>query len=287
MKRDAYLAATEVQSFLGWARPFVTGERVLRHKWSSKRRGSTRFETLVEAYDKFEWPFSVRISGQSSVSRRTRDENVAELDRLSSLLRQAASQLNKCAFLEAAVAVVEWGGVRQNRKKLKALEPDALTVVCEDAARLDPVQADLGQLGDVRHLNAGFSKIHALLIDDFPMYDSRVACALASLVRRYCEEKGRIQVPQELALSIPPARGRFPRNPRNPSHGTLRFRDMRWGDAKQYASSNVIAAWLLRALADHGEFGDLEPDQRLRALQSAMFMLGYRPVTGDASFPRG
>ena len=143
MKRDAYLAATEVRSFLSWARPFVTGDRALRHKWSSKRLGSRRFETLVDAYHQYDWPFSVRTNGQSSVSRRrTRDENVAELDRLSLLLRQAANQPNKSAFLDAAVAVVEWGGVRQNRKRLKALEPDALTVVCEDAERLDPPPSD-------------------------------------------------------------------------------------------------------------------------------------------------
>lgn len=284
MKRDAYLAVAEVQSFLSWARPFVTGERALRHKWSSKRLRSRRFETLGDAYHQYDWPFSCHIPGESEPRQgRCYEETVAVLDDLGQLLQYGYKTGDATRFLKAAIGVVEWGGVRQNRKKLKALEPDALTVVCEDRERLDPARADLGQLGEVRHLNAGFSKIHALLSDDFPMYDSRVACALASLVRRYCEETCHDEVPQELALSIPPARG----SPRNPSHGNLRFRDMRWGDAKQYASSNVIAAWLLRALADHGEFGGLEPDQRLRALQSAMFMLGYCPVTGDASFPRG
>ena len=288
MKRDAYLGATEVKSFLSWAHPFVTGDRVLLHEWCSKKLGSRRFETLVDAYHQYDWPFSVKIPGeQSATCGASLDETVAVLDRLSCLLRQAADQGDGDAFLKAAIGVVEWGGVRQYRKKLKALEPDALTTVCEDAKRLNPDRADLGELAQVNHLNAGFSKIHALLIDDFPMYDSRVACALASLVLRYCEEKGHTEVPHVLALSIPPAQGRFPHNPRNPRHGALRFRNMRWGDAKQYASSNVIAAWLLRALADHGEFGCLEPDQRLRALQSAMFMLGYRPVTGGASFPKG
>ena len=52
MKRDAYLAATEVQLFLSWARPFVTGERPLLHEWSSPKLGWPRFETetLVDAY---------------------------------------------------------------------------------------------------------------------------------------------------------------------------------------------------------------------------------------------
>ena len=130
------------------------------------------------------------------------------------------------------------------------------------AARLAPTEADLSQLGGVNRLNSGFSKIHALLIDDYPMYDSRVACALSSMVRRYCEESGSTTVPRQLALSIPPSQGRLVRNP---SHDTLRFRQMRWRDTKQYGSSNVIAAWLLGALAADGDFGNLEARARPRS----------------------
>ena len=284
MKRDAYLADTEVHSFLSWARPFVTGDRGLIHEWSG-RWGAFRCRSLFEAYQAFDWPFRVQLPDEANRScGRSLDDNVAVLDRLSCLLRQAADQGNVQAFVTVATAVVEWGGagVRRNRDRLMMLDPDALTVVRADAARLDPTRADLSQLGNVNCLNAGFSKIHALLLDDYPMYDSRVACALASLVRRYCEERGRAMVPQHLALSIPPPQGQLVRNP---STGTLRFRHMRWRDAKQYASSNVIAAWLLGALAAHGEFGKLDRQKRLPALQSAMFMLGYRPVAGDDSFP--
>ncbi len=284
MKREAYLADTEVQSFLSWARPFVTGDRALLHQWSG-RSASFGCGSLLDAYHAFDWRFRVQLPGESSQSSGwTLDQNFAVLGRLSDLLRQAAHRGDAQAFVTAANAVFEWGGagVRQNRFTLATLEPDALTVVLADAARLGPERADLSQLGEVSYLNSGFSKIHALIIDDYPMYDSRVACALASMVRRYCEESGHAIVPQQLALSVPPSQGR---TTRNPSTETLRFRDMRWRDAKQYATSNVIAAWLLGALAAHGEFGKLDLHQRLSALQSAMFMLGYRPVVGDASFP--
>ncbi len=284
MKREAYLADTEVQSFLSWARPFVTGDRALLHEWSG-RSATFRCGSLLDAYHAFKWRFRVQLPGESSRSSGwTLDQNFAVLGRVSELLRQAAHRGDAQAFVRAANAVFEWGGagVRRNRFTLATLEPDALTVVLADAARLDPARADLSQLGEVSYLNSGFSKIHALIIDDYPMYDSRVACALASMVRRYCEESGHAIVPQQLALSVPPSQGRITRNP---SAETLRFRHMRWRDAKQYATSNVIAAWLLGALAAHGEFGKLDLRLRLPALQSAMFMLGYRPVVGDASFP--
>ena len=284
MKRDAYLADTEVRSFLRWARPFVTGERAVNHQWHS-RLGAFRCGSLFEAYRAFEWPFRAQLPGESSQFHgRSRDENFALLDRLSSLLRQAVDEGNAEAFVTAAIAVVEWGGagVRQNRIRLEKLGASALTVVRADAARLDPARADLSRLAEVDYLNSGFSKIHALLIDDFPIYDSRVACAFASMVRRYCEESGRDTVPQQLAFSIPPSQGRIVRNP---SCGELRFRHMRWRDTKQYGSSNVIAAWLLGNLAAHGQFGELPRERSLPALQSAMFMLGYCPVEGDAWSP--
>ena len=221
----------------------------------------------------------------SELGRRkgsSRDSNFAILDSLSSLLRQAADQERATEFLKVAIAVADWGGVRQNRARLKKLGADVLSDVCADAALLDPATADLSRLGEVRHLNAGFSKIHALLLDEFPIYDSRVACSLASMVRRYCEENCRDAVPSQLAFSIPPSRGGFERNP---SVGALHFPYMRWGDARQYAKSNVIAAWMLADLADHGPFGTLASDRRLLALQSAMFMLGYRRMVGAACFP--
>ena len=284
MKRDAYLAEPEVRSFLKWARPFVTGDRELIHGWSGKR-GAFGCRSLFEAYRQFEWAFRVQLPGESNTScGRSLDDNFAVLGRLSRLLREARDQGNAPAFLTAAIAVVEWGGagVRRNRVRLGSLGAEALATIRADADRLDPARADLDRLGEVSRLNSGFSKIYALLLDDFPIYDSRVACALASMVRRYCEESGRAAVPWQLAFSIPPSQGRIVRDP---SCGTLHFRKMRWRDTKQYASSNVIAAWLLAALAAHGPFGDLPRDQRLPALQSAMFMLGYRPVVGGAGFP--
>ncbi len=287
MNRDTYLADAEVCAFLGWARPYVTGERAVRHEWDSHRLGSFRCESVFEAYLKFDWPFSEQLPGESTPTRRrSREDNFAALDRLSRGLRQAAKDREAQAFLTAATAVVEWGGagVRRNRVTLEQLGTDTLRVVCEDAARLDPARADLDRLNEINHLNSGFSKIHALLLDGFPIYDSRVACALASMVRRYCEENGRGTVPWQLAFSIPPSQGR---TKRNPSCGSLRFRHMRWRDAKQYASSNVIAAWLLGDLAAYGPFGELPQPRRLLALQSAMFMLGYRPILDDGWSPAG
>ena len=157
------------------------------------------------------------------------------------------------------------------RDKLRTLGDKALPLLTANARLLDPDAADLCGLSGVRPMNSGFSKIYSLLVDGFPIYDSRVACALASLVRLFCEEPGheREEVPSLLAFGT--IRGRGGQN-RNPSCGQLDFPKID-GNPHGYAQSNVMAAWLLDALSAQPPFsGEREPQ---RALQSAMFMIGY------------
>ena len=60
---------------------------------------------------------------------------------------------------------------------------------------------------EVAAMSAGITKIHSLLADELVIYDSRVACALAWLVERYCEDpsggRGLKQIPNELKFCIP------------------------------------------------------------------------------------
>ena len=141
-------------------------------------------------------------------------------------------------------------------------------MLTKTACLLDPATADLTRLSGARPMNSGFSKIYSLLIDGFPIYDSRVACALASLVRLFCEESGRSEVPEQLGLGLPPS---YLGKARDPSCGSLVFR--RTWTPGSYARSNVMAAWLLDALAATPPFSR-ERDPR-HAIQSALFMIGF------------
>ena len=195
------------------------------------------------------------------------------LDELSRQLQRSADSGDAIRFLEAAVAVVHWGGagVKQNEGTLRDLGDKALPLLTANTRLLDPDAADLCGLSGVRPMNSGFSKLYSLLVDGFPIYDSRVACALASLVRLFCEETGREceEVPPPLAFGIPSSQAKVNRNP---SCGQLDFPKID-GNPHGYAQSNVMAAWLLAALSAQPPFSDEQEPQR--ALQSAMFMIGY------------
>ena len=270
MNRNEYLSDPDVRDFVVWSAPLVAGERPLRHQWSSPRWGSWSFETLFDAYRQYDWPFRCNVPGDSTPRcGRSYAHTVAILNALGRVLRRSAATKDGDSFLEAAVAVLAWGRVRRSERRLRALGDQALPALAATASLLDPATADLRRLSDVSLINSGFSKIYSLLLDDFPIYDSRVACGLASLVRLFCEETGRPEVPAVLAFGIPPSQARARRDP---SCGALRFPGI-W-TPRRYAQSNVMAAWLLDVISQQSPFAELE-SERQRGLQSAVFMIGY------------
>ena len=275
MKRAAYLDDPHVRSFLDWAAPLASGTRPLRHRWHSPKWGSWSCETLFGAYRAYDWRFTCVLPGDSVPRRgRSYQDTVDVLDELKRQLGDSADRNDATRFLEAAIAVAQWGQVPQSKRQLRALGDDALPKLTAAARLLDPAVADLRCFSDVQPMTSGFSKIYSLLVDGFPIYDSRVACGIASLVRLFCEEPGRAEVPERLAFGRPRSWVK-----RDPSCGPLGFRQIR--TPRRYAESNVMAAWLLDALSEEPPFSELG-DERQRAVQSAMFMIGYAPLARSA-----
>ena len=264
MKRDDYLDDRHVRDFLQWAMQLVTGDMPLRHP---RPDGDGEFESLLDAYRGYCW------------RKKTFDQTVEFLGARSRRIRHSMLQNDREEFQKAAYEVLRWGGVvASNQRRLDALHDEAIPLLQINARILDPATADLDRVGVVQPMNAGFSKIYSLILDHFPMYDSRVACALASLVRWFCEEEGYQGVPDSLAFGIPPNQGKEGKVNRDPSRGAFSFPKTQRSGAGLYARSNLMAAWILDELAKHGPFGKLGDDERQFALQSAMFMIGHKPL---------
>ena len=68
---------------------------------------------------------------------------------------------------------------RRGGKGLEQLGSPEMDVLFANARLLDPVagDADMGVLraGGIRYMNSGYSKIYAMTLASFPIYDSRVA----------------------------------------------------------------------------------------------------------------
>ena len=112
--------------------------------------------------------------------------------------------------------------MRQIAKDLApcVITPTKLDVLFSNARLLDPACADALKAGGLTFMGAGYSKIYSLMLDDFPIYDSRVACSLTSLIRLYCRDQGLPGIPDLLMLCVLPNAST---SDRDPSDETYRF----------------------------------------------------------------
>lgn len=140
--------------------------------------------------------------------------------------------------------------------------------------KLDPVTANTDDLSNFRYMGSGFSKVCSVLIDGFPIYDSRVACALNCLVGIYCWREQIAPRSDSLKLRMPPRK--------ESEHVSYHRcdRPRMNNDSVAYARDNLKAAWLLQEMVrEPGEFGQVDGQVELfepaDALQHALFMVGY------------
>ena len=103
--------------------------------------------------------------------------------------------------------------MRSNKATLRDLGRTALSTFREASLLLDLSHADTSRLDGVRYMNAGWTKVYALMLDGFPIYDGRVGAAMGYLVQRYCVSACFCQVPTRLRFRWGAARGRHNRNP--------------------------------------------------------------------------
>lgn len=273
MKRDEYLADEHVRGFTRWAGQLVTGELGLTHRWKS-RRTDFACTTLYGALEQYRWPDDASGLDYRVTERRLREFrlNFEDLGAIDSRAKQAQ-------FVNVAEAIMRLGGTPRCKKlnDWGSMSPDRLQAIVEDVrTRLNPRTADTDDLSGFRYMGAGFSKVCSVLIDGFPIYDSRVACAVNCLVVIYCRREKIGRKPDSLKLRMPP-----PRKPKIVRYHRCDRPRMN-NDSAAYARDNLKAAWLLGEMVrEPGQFEEVgfEP---LDALQHALFMVGYACLPDSA-----
>ena len=125
-------------------------------------------------------------------------------------------------FRETAIEVTRWGRMTQVEKDLEQMGQSEMEVLFANARLLDPASGDadlrLLRTGGILYMNSGYSKIYAMMLESFPIYDSRVACALTSLIRVHCVEWKLPGAPEPLRLGVMSGRGDVIRNPSDDPH---------------------------------------------------------------------
>lgn len=299
MHKIEYLKNPDVRGFVEWATALVSGHKGLKQRWNSPKGKGFSFccTTLLGAFERYEWPMNSSAKEFDWTANRFEEWRAGMADRG---LWDASVEHSRMLFCEAALQVTKWGEMHHIKPELIEMQerPDALQRLFDDARLLDPMSADAEpealKAEGLKYMGAGYSKVYAMMLDDFPIYDSRVACALTSLIRFYCEAKEMEDVPEILRLMVTPNKGKSNRDP-----STRRYKFRKSGGRNvqnrmqrrawyraHYASSNVRAAWILRELVDRaGVSGGWPAGRELLAIQSALFMVGYQ-VLGPGAVQR-
>lgn len=210
-------------------------------------------------------------------------ETRAMLENLSHGITMAS---NDAEALAACENITRWGGDRNsNVGALRFLRSQAsvlqyLNAVKADLALQTAVVRPAGELPAVLAMNSMLTKVHALNSGDgLPIYDSRVAGAIATLVETWRHEEGRAGEPLPAALLFPAVGGgghrrsvqaRYPESINPPTlYYSAGNEERAICTAKEWASAKVRLGWLLSELL-------IEPSPSgIRSLEACLFMAGY------------
>lgn len=193
----------QTQEFVTWFSHRIDGTAAIAFKYQPE----LLYSTLSDAREAYSWPPRATTipTPNGDLSLRANSslaENTKVLDQLRTGLRTsfANDELGQGVLADWVEAVLRWGGVySRQRDKGNAgwldnrRNSEDLWVTLKDAmAAFTAGKIHSGEGVSGLRSNAGLTKVYSLLLDDFIIYDSRVAGALAWLVMTWGQETGDI-----------------------------------------------------------------------------------------------
>ncbi|MCB4343600.1 hypothetical protein LA345_06580 [Burkholderia vietnamiensis] len=283
MKQADYITG-KVGEFVTWMSERLDDD-TFKHAYTSRRTGARwSCESLFDAYERYLWAYG-DLSGYGIPSGNSFASSLHALETLQKELTAGLAVGDNERVHRAAIGVVIWGGVTNgNRKWLNDNRNKLCHIIgrTRDVLNAGDTEDPLFAEKDLR-FTSGMSKVYSLVCDDFVIYDSRVAAALGRAIVQFCVERGLTEVPGGLNFAWAPAKSTpGAENPPQRNAGQDRLTFPRLTSGRIYAEWNMLASWLLTAIVDHectrkSAFGTRieSRTQRLRALEAALFMIGY------------
>jgi hypothetical protein len=286
MKREDYLNSPEVTSFIKWFERRLDLPEGYRHEfYLVKAKRKWQCNCLYEAYENYWWPFNMICPIQGKrVLGKGNQETFMYMNFLSETFRAAIQTQDKILVQNSIRAMLTWGGVlASNQKRTEDMGDNVCDYFRQVKRNLNLSEISLGNHDDII-MNSGFTKLYTLFVDDFIMYDGRVGAALGLLGRIYAQEAGLSTIPETIKFSygngkVSPDK-QIGTNRRNPSCEKCKLPNFNNNPQRQL-NDNIKASWLVKALANEtaSRFARLPQrpllNERLTAIQSALFMIGY------------
>ena len=279
MKKQEFLEKKEVKEFITFLKGRINLDNSFSHSYTSKKpkNGLWKCRSLFNSYEKYVWPFKCEIPSTGNVKQGSSyDDSEVVLNQLQTDLRHALINNNEGVFKKNCFAVLQWGGVLPHNKKRVESTSNIIDEFKFTLSVFNDPNLDSGDNFDNIHMNAGYTKIYSLLLDNFIIYDGRVGAALGLLVRFFLEENHYDSIPQSLnfAFGLPKISHANKQEllKRNPSNHRFVFGALA-NNSKRHIENNIRANWLLNKVTVESNFSTTS--NPLRSLEAALFMIGY------------
>ena len=286
MNKKSYLSNSSVQEFVNWITFYLDESNSFNHQYEIlKTKKSWKCNSIHNAFVEYEWKFnSFDPNSKKKISGKSFEDSLNYLGKLSDGLRNSIELKHESICKDHCLAILKWGGVlNHNKNKIEDLyfKSELITYLSNIMVELhhDKYDMSIDYNYDEILMNAGFTKIYSLLIDDFIIYDGRVGAALGYFVRKFCEAKKLKYIPENLLFAYGDSRPtKFDTglNRRNPSSDLYKFPKLD-NKSKKHTENNMKANWIMKEILQNSnsKFLNLDEKIQLRALESAFFMIGY------------
>jgi len=279
LNHSEYCNSLEIQNFIKWVNPFLDTPNSFNHSYHMEKYNiKWECNSLYSAVEGYYWPFRLKdpitnsiITGDSFI------DNNNVLFKLAFNLEKSINQNNLEYCQKFCIALLEWGGVSAyNKETILEMGDELCDYLKEVQLELSKLQINANDCNFIK-INSGFSKIYSLIVNNFIIYDGRVGSAICLLVREFCKDNHIDKIPKNLLFAWSRGKSVNPEhyNRRNPSYNNLIFPEL---NHTNYLKCNIKASWLLDLIinSNDSKFSRLDERLRLRALEAALFMVGYK-----------
>lgn len=297
MNKTDFLADDDVKSFLAWLEEGLPKLEICLDIKRSRFVPSP-LKIKVTGLDNVLTHYSWKSYGMTNGDWV---ETRSHLSALASSLRSAVKSGIDTDVLMACRNILLWGGNRDWNKgayrflNAKAKNKNLCDYIIKTGAAFSLSTANLNNLvHQVELLNSMLTKVHALYaIDGLPIYDSRVAAAIASLVEMWRVANGKSGDPLSPQLAFPAtmtSRTVLRLYPQAKPPGVMTYGALM--TAKQWASSKIRLGWIMESTLQKspklfsGCCSAASLTGRMHAFEASLFMIGYDVTCLDCVLKR-
>lgn len=282
MNKSQYLQHQQVQAFMSWmaenalALPIHLKVKKSRFVPVAIDQQCVGFRDILDHYT---WKAEGMVTGDWL-------ETQVRVTNLANRLRQTIDHGTDDEVLEACKEILQWGGNRDYKKGafpfLSAKRSDLRHYLktAREAFALATADTDqlVGPTKPIESMNSMLTKVHSFLAQDgLPIYDSRVAAAMATLVEwwRYQAAQTNIALADELKFPVLTRTRTVHRLfPEAQSPGLLRYGQP--DTVADWCKAKVRLGWLIEGiLQQYSIWGNLPIAHQMRCFEAVLFMIGY------------